>query len=248
MDSEKPGTTNLMNNCMKKILLLVCCAFIGMSATAQNEAYWGVRAGYTNSKIKAAASGESMSYGSKSGFQLGVSYNLPLMRKTPLYLETGLYYTSRGTNNFVMFDSNVEYGAMGNIRTSYLQLPVLLSYHFKIGKSFSIQPYAGVYYALGISGKMKNAYSIEVRNGGEDIQPVDDVKVFKKDEDNNQLFKRSDFGLRFGVGFTMKQMYLGAGYDLGLTNIFKGSEELGYGKNGMKLKNGAFYINVGYNF
>ena len=66
--------------------------------------------------------------------------------------------------------------------------------------------------------------------------PVEDGSV------EGQMFKRSDFGLRFGVGVTvMKHYYAGVGYDLGLLNISKDSGE-------GKIKNGSFFISLGYNF
>ena len=66
--------------------------------------------------------------------------------------------------------------------------------------------------------------------------PVEDGSV------EGQVFKRSDFGLRFGVGVTvMKHYYAGVGYDLGLLNISKDSGE-------GKIKNGSFFISLGYNF
>ena len=102
-------------------------------------------------------------------------------------------------------------------------------------KSVSIQPAAGVYYGFGIHGKLKgDAAKVDLFK--EISVPVEDGSV------EGQMFKRSDFGLRFGVGVTvMKHYYAGVGYDLGLLNISKDSGE-------GKIKNGSFFISLGYNF
>jgi len=116
----------------------------------------------------------------------------------------------------------------------YLQVPAVVSWHFNI-KSVSIQPAAGVYYGFGIHGKLKgDAAKVDLFK--EISVPVEDGSV------EGQVFKRSDFGLRFGVGVTvMKHYYAGVGYDLGLLNISKDSGE-------GKIKNGSFFISLGYNF
>lgn len=64
-----------------------------------------------------------------------------------------------------------------------------MSYRIEI-QEFSVQPFLGVYYALGIGGKNKTEYDGE----------KEDFDVFgKKDGEYNGL-KRPDFGLRVGCG------------------------------------------------
>ena len=67
-----------------------------------------------------------------------------LCNKLPFYLETGLAFSSRG-------------GKVDGVsfRPSYLQIPVLVNYHFNIKDIVTIQPFAGLYYGLGIGGKVK---------------------------------------------------------------------------------------------
>lgn len=211
---------------MKKYLILIVLAAVTFTATGQEKAVLGVRAGVNFSDMTNKFDGESASIDSRTGFNVGVSYQLPLVSK--LFLETGLNATTRG-GRYDLRDEGLEGTAKFNML--YLQLPVAVSWHFDL-KSFSIQPFVGGYYSYGLSGRLK-------AQGQE-------IKLFKDDEIEGEkvekTLRNSDAGLRFGVGFTYKKhYYLGVGYDMGLLNIAK---QKGEGK----LRNNNLFISVGYNF
>lgn len=65
-----------------------------------------------------------------------------LCNRLPFYLETGLAFSSRG--------GKVD-GA--SFRPSYLQIPVLVNYHFNIKDIVTIQPFAGLYYGSASAAK-----------------------------------------------------------------------------------------------
>lgn len=202
---------------MKKLLLCVAAVAMTMGVFAQEKSYFGARAGMNINNIRMSYDGDSESMDSRIGYHVGGVYNISLMKSTPLYLETGLYFTNRGAE----FEG-------AKINANYLQLPVMISYHFNISKKFTIEPAVGGYYAFGVGGKIKDG--------------DDEVKIFK-DYDGYSVAKRSDFGLRFAVGTTFnKHYYLGVGYDLGLMDVNKDFVD------DVKLKNGSFFISLGYNF
>lgn len=209
---------------MKKFLLFLLCVAFAVSASAQEKHIFGVRAGLNVASMDFSAEGMTFSPDSKVSFQVGAAYQYKFLSTLPFYVETGLYFTGRGC-------SINDEGDKLKANLYYLQVPVLVSYHFNIGNAVSIQPYAGIYYALGISGKFKE--------GGYK------TKAFSDDGDIPQTLKRSDFGLRFGAGVNfLKRYYAGLGYDLGLMDISKSGGEF----EGIKTKNGCFYIQEGYNF
>lgn len=213
---------------MKKLFfcLLGLVAF-AMTASAQNHSSLGIRMGVNVANLRVSDSGSS--FDSKVSFHVGAAYQRPVLRVLPLYLETGLYLSGRGARNISVTDEQ-----KGNANTLYLQVPVLVSWHFNI-KSVSLQPYAGAYYALGIHGKLKVA--------GEKLNVFKETTV--EGENFPKLFKRSDIGLRFGLGATIhKRIYIGAGYDLGLTDILKDNNEI----DRSKLRNGSFFLSLGFNF
>ncbi|WP_295940573.1 porin family protein [uncultured Alistipes sp.] len=207
---------------MKKVLLCILALTFSLTTFAQERTF-GVRAGLNISDLTAKMGGASSSSDSRASFHVGFAYQQPILRTLPLYFETGLYLSGRG-------GSDKEEGVKEKYNMLYLQVPALVSWHFNV-RSVSIQPLVGVYYGFGVHGKLK----------------VDDVKVdlFKEieiEDTKGQIFKRSDFGLRFGAGVAIKKhYYVGLGYDLGLLNIGKDTGDV-------KFKNGSFFISLGYNF
>lgn len=209
------------------------CTSAGLTAFGQNESSFGVRAGLNVANLHLSAGGLSASLDSRASYHVGFAYQQPVLRVLPLYFETGLYLSGRGAS-VTAGDLDLDVEGKAKFNMLYLQVPAVVSWHFNI-KSVSIQPAAGVYYGFGIHGKLKgDAAKVDLFK--EISVPVEDGSV------EGQVFKRSDFGLRFGVGVTvMKHYYAGVGYDLGLLNISKDSGE-------GKIKNGSFFISLGYNF
>ena len=218
---------------MKKIVLCLLAVAAGLTVFSQNESSFGVRAGLNVTNLELSAGGLSASMDSRASYHVGIAYQQPMLRMLPLYFETGLYLSGRGAS-IGAADLDLDVSGKAKFNMLYLQVPAVISWHFNI-KSVSIQPLVGVYYGFGIHGKLKgDAAKIDLFK--EISLPVQDGSV------EGQVFKRSDFGLRFGAGVTyLKHYYLGLGYDLGLLNISKESD-------GGKIKNGSFFISLGYNF
>lgn len=217
---------------MKKLVLCaILLAATAVTAVAQEKATFGVRAGMNISNLSVKLDGESVTSDSRIGYNLGFSYQLPVVSK--LFLETGLNLSTRGAKVNGGFTGETEDSDL-KINMLYVQLPVAISWHFDLNK-VSLQPFVGVYYGLGVSGKMK---------AGD--QKMDLFKEIKIEEDvEPQMLKRSDFGVRFGVGAAFCQKYyVSVGYDLGMSNLLKDKELA----SEAKFKNGNLFISVGYNF
>ena len=174
---------------MKKVLLILAAMLLANAVSAQNHEknILGVRAGLNLSSYSISAGGASISTDSRASFHVAVSDQILLCNKLPFYLETGLAFSSRG-------------GKIAGIsfRPSYLQIPVLVNYHFNIKDIVTIQPFAGLYYGFGIGGKAKFG-------------------------DEGEL-KRSDLGVRLGAGVVWNRIYFGLGYDIGCLNLVKESD------------------------
>lgn len=228
---------------MKKYALtLFVLLLAGAPLSAQNHEknILGVRAGLNISWLTASLDHGSEFSNSRVGFHISVSDQILLSKRLPLYLETGVNFSSRGGKI-----QTEEYGSGADpvyqnvsLRPMYLQVPLLVNYHFNIADLFTIQPFAGVYYGVGIGGKIIETYKIDMFGDGSG-------------------FMRSDFGVRMGVGFVWKRIYFGLNYDLGCMDMLKeGAGELigsefgygyGYGE-GIKIRNDSFSISIGYNF
>lgn len=196
---------------MKKLfLVLVGTMLLAGTASAQEYAkhVFGVRAGLNIANISI----DGIKPESKAGFHIGGSYRYLLTERMPLYLESGLSITQKG---FKLDAASAKCNAF------YVQIPVLVTYKFRVADEIAILPAGGFYYALGIGGKFK-------ANGNK-------ADTFGDDG----FFKRSDFGMRFGASVEWKRYSFGAGYEFSLSNISEDSSD---------CHNRNFFLSVGYNF
>lgn len=156
--------------------------------------YYGFRMGITfatvNSDDKALDGGSS-----RTGLGFGGYLGYFLSRDVPVFLESGVEYRAKGGR------STYE-GKKMSYDLNYLEVPVVVKYSYVVDRHFSIQPFAGGYFAMGLGGKIKN-YGDRVAESSF----------------SGKYFKRFDGGLRIGCGFGFDMFYADINYDLGLTNI-----------------------------
>lgn len=212
---------------MKKILLILAAALMAASASAQRHEknIMGVRAGLNVASYTASAGSVSISSNSRAAWHIAFSDQILLSERLPFYLETGMGVSSRGGIFDTMYDDLDSDDVWMTARPLYLQIPVLVNYHFNIKDVVTIQPFAGLYYGLGICGKLKDKYS--------------GMKVNAFSDEGG--LKRSDLGVRLGAGVVWNRIYFGLGYDIGCLNVMK--EDIG-----ATLRNNCFTLSVGYNF
>ena len=178
------------------------------------DTYYGLRIGFN---LSAVTSDDRYLNGSsiKSGLNLGMVAGFQVAHATPVFIETGLYYTEKGGKG--------NYNGAFSYQMNYLEVPLLMKCDFEIDADTSIQPFAGIYGAVGISGKIKDF------NNRQAYSSFDD-----------DAFQRFDAGLRFGCGLQYSHLYAEAGYDLGLANIGHDYFDV--------TRNGCFYASIGVNF
>lgn len=135
-----------------------------------------------------------------------------------MYVLTGLELNSKGAKQSLEGDKVT-------MNLLYLQLPVHFGYKLQVAEATKLVFHAGPYVGFGVAGKSSAT--------------VDGEKV-KEDSFGDEGFKRFDFGLGLGVGAEFGKIGVGLGYDFGLLNIIDA--------NGASVKNGNFYVSVGYKF
>lgn len=184
---------------MKKILVSIVAMVFAIPTFAQfssggfdldkENLYYGVRIGLIGGNF----SGHKDVSGTKMGLGLGGVIGLRISPTTPLFLESGLYYTERGAKD-------------GKDKVGYnnLEVPLLIKYGIKAG-DIAILPFLGPYFAQAISGK----------------STVDGVKYGTFDEDGWNAVKRFNMGLKLGCGLEFNNLYVEGGYQFGLNNISK---------------------------
>lgn len=223
---------------MKKAILILTALLLTATVAAQphepgaqryEKNILSVRAGVSLSKLDVSAEGVAISTGWRAGFHIAVSDQILLTRSVPLYLETGVDFSSRGGKAIVE-----AYGEMleTTLNPFYIQIPLLVNYHFVIRNLVTIQPFAGVYGGVGLRGVMKTEYA--------------KADLFR----DPGFLKRLDFGVRTGVGIVVRRIFLGVSYDIGCMNQLRGGEFYDYsiGPESVELRNGCLTFSLGCNF
>lgn len=220
---------------MKKFLLSIVAVLFAAPSFAQyssggfslNEStvYYGIRLGVNFAGI----GGDYVDLGGKTGMNLGGVVGMRLSDTTPVFLESGLYYTERGAKK----DKN-------KVGLTYFELPVLIKYGIQATDDIAILPYIGPYFSYGIAGKAKfNEANKSVLSAAE---VVANPGILPYSKSSYKRFKHWDMGFKVGCGAEYNKLYLEAGYQFGVANIAKENaaddEASGH----------AFYINLGVNF
>lgn len=210
---------------MKKFLMSIVAVCFAANSFAQfssggfslseSTMYYGARIGLTVASI---TGDDFIVDGSKTGLTLGGVLGARLSDSTPIFLESGLYYTERGASK----NNNIK------ASLTYLELPILIKYGIQVSDQIAVLPYLGPYFSFGIAGKTKYSYDI----AGTTFEYSESSY-----EDN---FNHLDMGIKLGCGFEYQMLYLEAGYQIGLANIAKADNATLHGN--------AFFVNLGVNF
>ena len=187
----------------------------GDSYRYSTDAYYGLRLGVGFATVNSDdkyLDGGSM----KAGLNAGVVAGFQLGHYSPVYFETGLSYVEKGGEGHYE-GSKFTYGL------NYLEMPLLIKGFVDITPNFSVQPFAGGYVALGISGKIKDFGQRQTYSSFDD-----------------EGFKRFDGGIKAGCGVQYEFLYGEIGYDFGLANISHDYFDTSH--------TGMLYTTIGVNF
>lgn len=160
---------------------------------SEDNVYYGVRVGMTVSRIHGDAHFFTPD-GSKTGLTLGGVLGLRLSNYSPVFLESGLYYTERGGKGDDINPGSAKKRAVSKF--NILEIPVLIKYGIKTGDEVALLPFFGPYFSMAINGKTN-------KHG-----------TFRKN-----YFNRFDAGFKLGCGAEYNLLYIEMGYQFGLNNI-----------------------------
>ena len=187
---------------MKKFLVAIMAVLCSAPSFAQyssggfslseSSVYYGLRLGANFSTL----AGDRFDLGTRVGMNLGGVVGIRVSDSTPVFLESGLYYASRGAKK----DKTT-------ITTHNLELPILIKYGIQATDEIAVLPYIGPYFAFGLGGN----YKYEEGN----------IVVKTKTYD---ALKRFDMGFKIGCGAEYNKLYLELGYQFGVTNIAKDND------------------------
>lgn len=186
---------------MKKIVLAFMAFVCSLSAMAQyssggfeldkSNLYYGVRVGLSASTITGDFTDNVLyDMGTKAGMTLGGVVGLRVSPVTPLFLESGLYFTQRGTRR----DNK------NKISLDYLEIPLLIKYGVRATEDIAVLPFLGPYFSYAVGGKTI-------------------IEGTKQSSFKDGNFKHADVGIKIGCGVEYNMLYLETGYQFGVANI-----------------------------
>lgn len=220
---------------MKKFFVSCVAALMAIPSFAQYSSggfnlseenlYWGVRFGVTGASL----SGD-LDLGMKAGMTLAGVVGLRASDSTPVFIESGLYYTERG-------------GKKDDYRVGYnnLEIPIVVKYGFKASDDIAILPFAGPYFSYAFSGKTKQPFNdAQLASGTSVDKKTESVGTFDEKKADTGGLKRANMGFKLGVGAEYNKLYLELGYQIGITNVCK--------DDNLSSHSNALFCNFGVNF
>ncbi len=227
-------------NKLTKILVVVVLATFSFQSFAQT---FGVKAGLNMSKITEMKDAKML-----LGFHVGATAELDVAEQ--FSVETGLILGSKGVKMEETFSEQEDDFKMSLTATikmvpMYLEIPVNGKYNIDLnGKKLYLS--AGPYLAFGIAGKLKVAAEMEVSGNVPDgfekpgSKDVDENIKWGNDEEEDD-FKRMDFGINVGAGLDIGSIGIGVQYGLGLSQLSPGDPK-------EKYNNRVLSVSLSYKF
>ena len=210
---------------MKKVFTAIVAMMLAVPSFAQYSSggfeldkenlYYGVRIGLTNATLGGDLDGVK----SKVGMAMAGVVGLRLSGTTPVFLESGLYYTERGAKN---------------IGYTNLEVPLLIKYGIKASDDIAILPFVGPYFARACWGETKSALNKNAEGKETKVGSFDEKKAWTGG------LSRLNMGFKIGYGAEYNKLYLEVGYQIGVTNIAK--------QDDLTIRSNALFANFGVNF
>jgi hypothetical protein len=158
-----------------------------------------------------------------SKMSLGYQVGADLQIGTKLYVQPGLQLEFLKNSKISGPVSSLE---DFDLKRTYLRIPVMVGYNFAAPESaFGFRIFTGPNAAFKLSGKIGDEGVVG------DVDPVDNLQSVI-------------LGWNVGVGIDLiKYVFVDAGYEIGLTEIFEDTEGLNSG-----IRNNLFFLNAGLRF
>ena len=141
---------------MKKFLFTIVAVLMAAPSFAQfssggfsideEHVYWGVRFGMNFSGI----SGDIVDADKRrTGMTLGGVVGLRVTENSPVFLESGLYYSQRGAKTLKAHEKIAKDQLEGHI--NYFDIPLVIKYGFPMEDNMAVLPFFGPYVGFSLS-------------------------------------------------------------------------------------------------
>lgn len=212
---------------MKKLMLVLVCALMTLSAVAQTKISWSMELGLgVSTWMGKDANGAKGLFNPK----VGVGIDIPMTNLVSF--QSGLTWVSKGAS----YDADGVIEGLGNtvemkVNQNYFQMPVLAAFHLGTGANFDLILKAGPYLAVGVCGKSE--FEVDDLTVGWNTFGDSSVKGVKIPG-----LHRFDAGIITGIDLDFPSWYVGCDGEFGVCKIASGDSP----------RNFAFFMNVGYKF
>ena len=258
---------------MKKFALaLLAVAFTASAAQAQivssknsriervkveseNRGYNRLSFGLATDKLKSdekvfedAKGKDSKTLGLK-GIDLTYLHGIPVSKKLPMFVEVGGRFTfttnkdsDKGSYDGYKYEESVRSNLMS------LSVPVNFTYKHTFSNGLYLAPYVGIHFRLNLIAqeKWETEYDGESEDGTANYFKADDYDDDAAFGDNEDTWKRFQFGGQVGLNIGYKALNLGIGYYFA-SPIYKYEDDYS-SKYDFKIKTGSLALTLGFNF
>lgn len=185
-----------------------------------------------------------------AGFTVGAVVDMRI--RECFAVQPGIFYSthSYGFDRCSVSGAKV-YFTDTDVRSRYIEVPVLLSFRVNMSSNFQLQFDLGPYFQWGVGGTEK--YAITTYSSKKTQEYERDY--FGSGDDENYTAKKFDWGFKMGVGLEVcHHFYIGAHYMAGCRNLANKTmtctdpaapKDL---KSGVNLTNKQWQFTVGYTF
>ncbi len=221
---------------MKKFNLLVVCAIFSLTAQSQ-ELRIGFKAG---ANIANLGGDGTEDFKGLLGIHFGSTFEIPVSDWFSAQPE--IMYSSQGTRiksseHISRQGYDYEVRNKGKLHLHYLNVPVMAKLYLTDGLALEAGPQIG----FMISARRKSEKDVF----GDLPQEVIDLiksELWEGRANVKDFIKTVDFAIGFGASYHLKEgIFIGARYNLGLSNVHKDSGDL-------ENQNNVLQISAGYRF
>lgn len=154
-------------------------------------------------------------------------------------IRSGINFLQQGVKLKAVVDDDTNMKVDVKNKLNYLQIPVNLLYKIPASESVFYVG-AGLFFNYGIGGNSIQKLSYTMGDGGE-VNTVEKLKAFKKEENGGMGLKKADFGIGGLAGIKLNNgIFANAGYQISLSNI-AGAPDSKYKNRGLQLSVGYFF-------
>lgn len=173
---------------------------------------------------------------SRDGYRIGVLADWHFTPRSVFYLQSGMFYSTKGRNFSASYDSSTS--AIASVKAAqhlnYLEMPLNLVMKLKLAKKLKFTAGGGPYVGFLYSGRERRQFNYT--NGQVQTLLNTDLKVTTA----AQTYNNVDYGWNATAGFEWGRFIVSAHYTQGLKDFYKGVSNGAYQNRTMSASVGFF--------